>query len=337
MAGIVLINMLPGLRFGLIRPLCQFVMAVRLPNLFRRTEWDFLARFHFSLKNAMPISAQCDSCSAKLKVRDELAGKRVKCPKCQKPFRIPGQAKAPQPTPARKPAAAAAAARTKPSAADDYSLAPPEVPAPRSHNPLLDLLDEAGVESAARGAVCINCGADLKPQAIICVECGYNNETGKQLETTVVRDNEAIEEGKSDADRMLAKAEKEIDDMPVSAADQDFGDGADSMIIALIALIGAVVLAGLGVGTIFVMDKIGENIDTAWISFCGAVAIYLFCAIWITVIAFRAKPLHGLGCLFSGGLYAIVFGFMQGKALLMPTLICVFAILIGAVSFLMSG
>lgn len=269
----------------------------------------------------MPISAQCTNCSTKLKVRDELAGKKVKCPKCSQPFVIP------QGKPAR-PVAARKTASNRTAGDGGYGLAP-------ASNPMLDLLDDAGVASAPRGAVCNNCGTDLPALAIICVECGFNNETGKQLETTIA--GSASKSGMSETDKMMARAEEEIDEMPVSASEQDFGDGADSIVIAVVAVIGAAILVAIGVGVIFVMDKIGENIDTALISMCGSIAMYIFCAIWITTIAFKAKPVHGLGCLFSGGLYAIVFGFMQGKSLLMPTLICLAAILIGLLSWAMSG
>ena len=107
--------------------------------------------------------------------------------------------------------------------------------------------------------------------------------------------------------------------------------------MADLALVVMLVLAGLGVGTIFVMDRIGENINTAWISFYGALGIYAFCVIWITSIAFRAKPIHGLACVFTAGLYCIVFGFMQGKTLLLPTLICCFGILIGLLSWVFAS
>lgn len=265
----------------------------------------------------MPITAQCDSCSAKFKVKDQLAGKTVKCPKCAKPFTIRSAVQA-------KPKAAAAA--------DEYSLAPaPVVP---KHNPMLDLLDQAGVEATPRGPVCHHCGAEMPANSVICIECGYNIETGKQLETTSYADDGGfVEAGMSDAEKMLARAEQEIDESPVSADDQNFGDGADSFLLAVVCVVIALVLTGIGVGTIFVMDKIGENVNTALISMFGSMAMYLFCAIWITIVGFRAKPVHGLACLLTGGLYCIVFGFMMGRALLMPTLICLFAIVIGLISF----
>ena len=36
----------------------------------------------------MPSQTACTACSAKLKVKDELIGKSIKCPKCQKVFKV---------------------------------------------------------------------------------------------------------------------------------------------------------------------------------------------------------------------------------------------------------
>ena len=275
----------------------------------------------------MPITAKCDSCNAQFKVKDAMAGKKVKCPKCQQPFQIP------KPNAAPKPSVAKTQQQSAPAAADEYSLAPPVPAAPR-HNPMLDLLEKAGVESTPRGPVCPECGAEISPTAVVCVECGYNLETGQQLETHAIDDGGGIAEaGMSDAEKMIARAEQEIDESPVSSSEQDFGDGADSIFLAIVCVVVAVVLTGLGVGTIFVMDAIGEQINTALISMFGSIAIYLFCAIWITIVAFRAKPIHGVACLFTGGVYCIIFGFMMGRTLLLPTLICIAGLAIGGISY----
>jgi transposase-like protein len=37
----------------------------------------------------MPTSIRCPGCKSTLRVRPELAGKRVKCPKCGKPVQVP--------------------------------------------------------------------------------------------------------------------------------------------------------------------------------------------------------------------------------------------------------
>ena len=268
----------------------------------------------------MPITAKCSSCTAQFKVKSELAGRTVKCPKCSQPFKIPAAGKTAQ-AQQKKPAPAA----------DEYNLAPPTPVT--SHNPMLDLLEQAGVEAKPRGPVCDSCGSELSPTAIICVECGYNTETGKQLDSSTASSASELEDGRSDAEKLLARAEQEIDDSPIGSEDQDFGDGADSFVLAMVCVVGALVLTGIGVGTIFVMDAIGDQVNTALISVFGSLAMYLFCAGWITIIGFQAKSIHGIACLFTGGLYAIVFGFMNGKALLIPTLITLFSIVIGAISY----
>jgi predicted Zn finger-like uncharacterized protein len=40
----------------------------------------------------MPVQTACTSCAAKLKVKDELVGKSIKCPKCGKVFKVAGEA-----------------------------------------------------------------------------------------------------------------------------------------------------------------------------------------------------------------------------------------------------
>ena len=118
----------------------------------------------------MAIQAQCGSCGATFKAKDELAGKRVKCPKCAQPMVIQQTGLVPaQRQVAQRPASQA-----------ETSLS---VSRPVGHNPLLDLLDEAGVESVPKGPICPNCGADMEPNAVICVECGFNIATGLKLET----------------------------------------------------------------------------------------------------------------------------------------------------------
>ena len=170
--------------------------------------------------------------------------------------------------------------------------------------------------------------------AIICVECGYNNESGQQLETATVSDASQLEgSGMSEAEKMVARAEQAIDESPITSDDQDFGDGADSFFLAMVCVVGALILTGIGVATIFIMDAIGDQINTALISVFGSIGIYLFCAAWITIVAFKASSVHGMGCLFSGGLYCIIFGFLAGRALLMPTLICLFGIIVGLISY----
>ena len=47
----------------------------------------------------MPIEIQCTSCSKRLRVPDNAAGKRVKCPQCQSVLSVPAAGAAPTPAP----------------------------------------------------------------------------------------------------------------------------------------------------------------------------------------------------------------------------------------------
>jgi hypothetical protein len=116
----------------------------------------------------MPIKVTC-SCGQKLAVKDALAGKKVKCPKCKQPLAIPGpgSTKSPSPTGAQP----ASASKRRVSGADEPS------------GSISDLLDEVGLRAPTTGRRCPHCFADMGLEAIICIQCGYNTETGKRLRT----------------------------------------------------------------------------------------------------------------------------------------------------------
>jgi len=120
----------------------------------------------------MPIKVQC-ACGKAFAAKDELAGKTVKCPGCQKPIKIPGgQASAAQPKPAGAKQAAA-----KPAAAG----APKAAPAKGAG---ADLFDEVGLQAAAAGTQpCPGCSEPMPIQAVVCIKCGYNTRIGRRMET----------------------------------------------------------------------------------------------------------------------------------------------------------
>jgi hypothetical protein len=140
----------------------------------------------------MAIKVQC-SCGKAFAAKDELAGKTVKCPGCQKPLKIPGGAApaqaAAKPDPAKAAAGKSAPAKSAPAPSataksrgddDDYSLSAEE-PAPR---PKSDLFEEVGLKAAPKGTMpCPGCSAPLPPEAVICVKCGYNMKLGRKMKT----------------------------------------------------------------------------------------------------------------------------------------------------------
>ncbi len=271
----------------------------------------------------MTIKAQCGSCGTGFQAKDSLAGKRVKCPKCDQPIMIG--------TTITPPSPGQVGAMARPATIGSRKTAP--TPA---YNPLLDLLDEVKVKSAVRGPMCPNCSAELRTGAILCVACGFNIETGKRLKTSVSDDEGddigIADVGMTDADKIMAKAEKDIDDMPVTSHGQDFGDGADSFLIAAVAGVILLVLIGAGLTVVLTMETITQYVASYFISFLASLVLAVCMAVWITIVAFLQKPAHGVACVFTGGLWCIVFGFMQGKQLLVPTVVLLASLIIGGAS-----
>jgi hypothetical protein len=138
----------------------------------------------------MAIKVQC-ACGKAFAAKDELAGKTVKCPGCQKPVKIPGAA-----TPATKsspPAGGAAAAKpsvAKPSASKPSASKPspqkaaakPEAAKPAGNTN--DLFDEIGLQAVVAGTKpCPGCTEPMPVEAVVCIKCGYNSNLGRRMST----------------------------------------------------------------------------------------------------------------------------------------------------------
>lgn len=115
----------------------------------------------------MPIPIKCQ-CGKALKVKDELAGKAVKCPGCGKAIRVGAAGAAAAPKPAAKPAPVTPA---------------PVTPAPATAvgGGMDALFDEAGFSQHV-AAVCPSCRVEMDAGAVFCTKCGYNKETGETFE-----------------------------------------------------------------------------------------------------------------------------------------------------------
>ena len=261
----------------------------------------------------MAIRATCGSCSSTFNARDELAGKKVKCPKCKERMVIPSAS--------AKPAAKKVAKR------------PAAKPKPKAIDPMEALLKEADIAPVSHGGpICPDCGAEVSQGAIICVDCGFNMETGKRLRTASQGDDGSVDTGLSDAEKIMQKAEAEIEETPVGVDDQDFGDGGDSFVIAGVAGVILMILVAIGLVIIFSMDQVSNYYNSGGISFIASCGIWIGMTIWISYVAFRAKVGHGIACILTGGLYCIVFGFMQGKSMLIPTIIMLIGLVVGLLS-----
>ena len=135
----------------------------------------------------MPLRVNCQ-CGVALNVPDAMAGKQVKCPKCQKviPVAAPN---APQPTaPAAKPAAPKPTTPNSPGGQDAMSI----------------LLDSAGLKKR-EGIFCPGCDRPLPTGSAICVGCGYNLQAGSKIEGFEVETKEFGNKRLAEAADMMAR------------------------------------------------------------------------------------------------------------------------------------
>ncbi len=131
------------------------------------------------------IKFHCKHCSGKIGVKDEYAGKRVRCPKCKQPVRVP----APEPDDDFELEMVSAG-----DGGDDFDL---EMVSEGDAGGALYALAEMEAGAAAEipshqqqpaGNACPQCGKACAPRTKVCVNCGYNFKTRGKLKTNVQAD-----------------------------------------------------------------------------------------------------------------------------------------------------
>lgn len=136
---------------------------------------------------ANPIQMACSKCSTALSVPEELAGKKVKCKKCQNIMTVPAAVK-PLPEDFAKPAKASkpAPAKAKPKSS---SPPPPDADAPikLADDEAEDDANPYGVTRESDKARCPHCAKELEEEnAQICLNCGYDLRERKRKEMKAV-------------------------------------------------------------------------------------------------------------------------------------------------------
>jgi hypothetical protein len=218
----------------------------------------------------MPIKVAC-KCGQKFAAKDELAGKVVKCPKCSKPLKVP------------------AASRTS---------APVAASAPGGGS-LADLLDEAGLTAKQddyQGRHCPSCNSPLAENALLCVSCGLNLETGKFIRGSVpiiTKEKAKQAEGhEGAAERLLTRAEHALVQEKVEQI-KNVREGAPIWAI----LCALVVLGTLAVSMSFMpRSQAFELSGAVCIIVCGIVQAA--CGLHLLVLAFKEDVLVGVLYLF---------------------------------------
>jgi hypothetical protein len=147
------------------------------------------------------------ACGARFAAGAELAGKRVKCPKCGQALTVGGG------QPAKPQAAAPAATRTTAAGAAGNPASATASSGLGGDYALASLLDEAGVKQRASGEnACPSCNEFMAPEALLCIHCGYDRKSKKKLATQTIKKVEAKKLGppneaaKAGAAKAAAKA-----------------------------------------------------------------------------------------------------------------------------------
>lgn len=134
----------------------------------------------------MAIEFVCSSCGRVLKLRDEAAGKRGRCPHCKAVITVPETAVSEEdlieiiptdaPSPKKSPPLPPKPPEPMPSEPPVARPAPDE-PLARPKSP------EPPKPTKPEGKPCPDCGKPLAEGAVICINCGFNLKTGKKLQT----------------------------------------------------------------------------------------------------------------------------------------------------------
>ena len=125
----------------------------------------------------MSVDMECGRCGKRLRVRAEWAGKKAKCPACGAVSVVPAA-----------DAALGTASRPADPPGEVLTVAPID-DAPLDVVPLQPEPDAGKKPAPAPGApgTCPECGVAMAADAVICLDCGFNRKTGKQLKTVSKR------------------------------------------------------------------------------------------------------------------------------------------------------
>ncbi len=224
----------------------------------------------------MPIKVAC-KCGQQFAAKDELAGRVVKCPKCKQPLKVGGAAPAQSTT----------------------------------SGGLGDLLDEVGFhvhEEEDHVQYCPACDEKMSDHALMCVNCGYNLETGK-FAKGVGGSGAAMAAGKAEghagaADMLLKKAERAI----VQDAQEEKEQRRQGAPLWLLAT-GLILILTFAIGMSFLPRGTAFKVaGVVWMSIIGLA--YAFFTIKLVVIAFSEGWAPGLMYLFVP-FYALYFIFTR--------------------------
>ena len=136
----------------------------------------------------MAIEFICPTCGKTLKLRDEAAGKRGRCPFCKGVVTVPSADSEEDELVEIIPPTAPKTEQRPP--------APPPPAEARTTPPPLPTTP-TGEQTSATERICPGCKSSLNDKAVICISCGLNLKTGKKLQTVFEKPEPAPEPEKT--------------------------------------------------------------------------------------------------------------------------------------------
>jgi len=284
----------------------------------------------------MPIPIRC-SCGKAFNLKDEMAGKAVKCPTCQAVIRVPAaggakptSAAGAKPTAApAKPAAPAAAKPARPGNAQP-SATRPATTRPAAARPaapvaakgeLDDLFREAGFEMKT-GKTCPSCFESMPKEAMLCVRCGFHFESGAK----VVGHQTELDDEMSGA-AALKKAARDLQSAKTMQEKMTSGSGMSWWLLGLIFFI---IISVTGVAVVGVNNsrreddaKLAFNWQATLLALIGGAFTTVGTGAYFTVLfkAFKENVKQGLLSIIP--LYLLYFGFSRFRVAGKPLMLAI--------------
>jgi DNA-directed RNA polymerase subunit M/transcription elongation factor TFIIS len=283
----------------------------------------------------MPIAVACQ-CGKTLNVRDELAGKAVKCPACQQILKVPAAGK---PATGKPPTTANTNAPKAPTPRTPTPKTPTPRPAAASaaaaSSSLDSLFEESGF-AVKTGKFCPECAQLLLPGAVLCTHCGYHLESGSKLQGHRV----SFEDPDS-GEAALRRAEANIKrDREAQERMQAAGmpPWVMAMILFILSSCTAVAVAAVNVAQRGKDDTTTFNATATMLLLAGiaftAVAIGASCTVLYR--AFKSSPKEGMFVLLIPG-YGFYYAATHFRAVGKPFITCLITAIIGATLIVLAG
>ena len=172
--------------------------------------------------NAAKVSVSCNQCGKSFSAKQEWVGKTVRCPACESPIKVtvPGKGKD-----------SVTSKRAGPPPMDDDAFA-----------------DVGLGASQGEGRRCPECRSPMSDEAILCIQCGYNENLGRKM--AVKRPVTQADREQAYQDKILTGDDKQDNKRTVGSRSKSTGSNkrATGLLIGVVAVIGIGALAAYQLG-----------------------------------------------------------------------------------------